>query len=440
MSFLIIRKPASGGGTPGYTDLGAGINALYKNTTANVSYTSVTKPALLANFTDPDFGTVIRRITDVVGQWSGVVSGDQPTVTPVYPTIPAWSWDEAYMILYVRGSALGNYALLNGKTYAFISWLSNLQPNDLEQWIWDSNPATPYYVYFINGTIMQRLDVRSNTTTNLHTFPHRTSWGTDPMYNYWGGLIALRDETTSQAFVFNLAAGTESTRVALGTTGDAPQMLPSGTLVYWSKSETSLGGGSFYSDGYTCDTNMGTQVRFKVNAEEHADNTLDRTTGHDIHISAQYSDENQRDAAGNPYVPTLPNGSIIKEDLVTNVVTTIIGPDNGQPYPPGDTLVSCTAFLNRDWTCVGIEGNRAITPTFLNQEIIIANHMTGDYYRVAHNRTGQGTPPHAGTTFGYWGQPNVCMSPLGTRICFPSDWNGGISIDTYVIELPSYIP
>lgn len=36
--------------------------------------------------------------------------------------------------------------------------------------------------------------------------------------------------------------------------------------------------------------------------------------------------------------------------------------------------------------------------------------------------------------------PHVNMSPRGTRIIFTSDWNNGSTVDTYVVELPSYAP
>ena len=40
----------------------------------------------------------------------------------------------------------------------------------------------------------------------------------------------------------------------------------------------------------------------------------------------------------------------------------------------------------------------------------------------------------------YWAEPHTVPSPSGTRALFASDWGGGASVDTYVIELPSYAP
>jgi hypothetical protein len=38
----------------------------------------------------------------------------------------------------------------------------------------------------------------------------------------------------------------------------------------------------------------------------------------------------------------------------------------------------------------------------------------------------------------YWAEAHAVPSPSGTRIAFASDWGNGTTVDTYVIELPSY--
>jgi hypothetical protein len=72
---------------------------------------------------------------------------------------------------------------------------------------------------------------------------------------------------------------------------------------------------------------------------------------------------------------------------------------------------------------------------FLDQEIAIANVNNGVVCRVAHHRS-------AGQEgrIGYWAEPHVNISPRGTRMIFASDWNNGTTVDTYVVELPSYKP
>jgi hypothetical protein len=52
--------------------------------------------------------------------------------------------------------------------------------------------------------------------------------------------------------------------------------------------------------------------------------------------------------------------------------------------------------------------------------------------RVAHHRSQERQD--------YGGAPHVTGSPSGTRALFASDWGDGPSVDTYVVELPSYVP
>ncbi|MBP7521280.1 MAG: hypothetical protein KA896_12675, partial [Leptothrix sp. (in: Bacteria)] len=72
--------------------------------------TAVTKPTLLGSYTDPNFLTTVRRITDAKAQFNADYA------KPVYSTMPAWNADETYLILYVPGQG---HKLFNGKTYAF---------------------------------------------------------------------------------------------------------------------------------------------------------------------------------------------------------------------------------------------------------------------------------------------------------------------------------
>ena len=79
-------------------------------------------------------------------------------------------------------------------------------------------------------------------------------------------------------------------------------------------------------------------------------------------------------------------------------------------------------------------------------QALLANVDTRQVFRVAHHRsTGNwSSAPQSN----YWAQPNVTLSPSGTRILVQSDWGDGnprapvvnpdAPVDTYVIELPGY--
>ena len=58
--------------------------------------------------------------------------------------------------------------------------------------------------------------------------------------------------------------------------------------------------------------------------------------------------------------------------------------------------------------------------------------------RLAHHRS-KGKHADDGDYPAYFGEPHVTISPSGTRLLFGSDWYDSGSVDTYVIELPSYV-
>lgn len=74
----------------------------------------------------------------------------------------------------------------------------------------------------------------------------------------------------------------------------------------------------------------------------------------------------------------------------------------------------------------------------LDQELVIAKAEEGNIKvcRIGHHRSDE-------DQVDYWGEPHAVISPTGTRVLFGSDRSGeedGESIDSYVVELPSYNP
>ncbi len=78
-------------------------------------------------------------------------------------------------------------------------------------------------------------------------------------------------------------------------------------------------------------------------------------------------------------------------------------------------------------------GNEFDGQDVLDNELLLADTNTGEVCRIAHHRSHGGNGPQ-----GYWAEPHASISPSGTRVLFGSDWGGGETVDTYVIELPAY--
>ncbi len=353
--------------------------------------TAVTKPTLLGSYTDPNFLTTVRRITDAKAQFNADYA------KPVYSTMPAWNADETYLILYVPGQG---HKLFNGKTYAFIRNLE-IDTADIEHVYWSS--TDPDLLYYPNGRALMVYHPSTNQSETLKTFAETdVSFGGDPIYGDW----------SSNLFGFQSNSGPllwwrTSGALVNGPTGTgAPQISSSGAYYV------------FGQNLYDASTNALVRA-MTINATEHGA-TGRLANGDDIWVSTQFD------------LPDGSNGNLIVENLRTGAVTTVIGEANGWDYPRVGTHVSAHAVKNPGWVAVSMTGNTEGTD-YLDREIALANVNTGVVCRVAHHRSyGQEG------NIGYWAEPHVNISPSGTRMIFASDWNNGSTVDTYVVELPSY--
>jgi len=365
--------------------------------------TPLARPAVGAAVTDPEFGTTIRRISDV---------GAGGVLKPMYSTIPAWNADESYLILYHTGDVGGRHELYDGRTYQLIRVL-DIEPADLEQVYWHtSNPDILHYVNRSQRALI-RYHVAAGTKDTLHTFacPGDVTSGNDPMFTSWDsraiGLTCRQTATQREVFAYDIGTGAEGPR--LTTTLDvAPQAGPGGAL--------------FYFMGDVLDASMTLLRSLDVGSpQEHA--SLGRlANGHDTYNAVSF---------GGNHI-----GSLVTHDLTDASARAVIGPATGYPYPPSGTHVSAVAYRRPGWVSVSSIGATPDGQAVLNNELYIADtNPGGGVCRVAHHRSwGQSGP------LGYWAEPHVVPSPSGTRLLFGSDWGGSNTVNAYVIELPSYRP
>ena len=352
---------------------------------------TVTKPALLGSYTDPQFKTTIRRITDANAQFGASYA------KPVYSTMPAWNVDETYLILYVPGSG---HKLFNGKTYAFIRNLS-ISPADIEHVYWSG--TDPDALYFPSGSTLRVYHPSSNTTETVKTFGSSVSFGGDPIYGDWASKV-YGFQGGSSGILYNVDSGVQTNGAGSGT----PRVSASGQLYVQGKNVYSVAGNTLQRT-MTLDTGEHGAIGKLAN-------------GQDFWAATQFDLSGSR------------NGNLIVYNLTTGVETAVIGQSNGWGYPRTGTHVSAHAIKNPGWVAVSMTGNPS-GQGYLDQEIALANVNTGVVCRVAHHRSyGQEG------TIGYWAEPHVNISPSGTRMIYASDWNNGSTVDTYVVELPSYKP
>jgi len=391
-------------GTNGVVDL---CNGLVQDKMAH-AMTSLAKPAVGAVVMDAEFGTRIRRITSVTAG-----AGDS-AIVPLYTTISAWNADESLLILF---NIAGQHQLYDGKTYQFMHNL-DINPPDLEQVYWDT--SNPDILYYVDGPTFTRYHVREGTKDALHSFSSicgssSVTNGSDPMFTSWDS-HRLGLACGNQMFIYD-----NSTDTVLGmkaVTGTPPaQVAPSGTLAY-------LEAGT----GQVLDTTMNLMRSLTLQAPDNHASLGRLTNGHDTWNGAVYDDGND-DAASNV-------GILVTWDLTNGTGGAVIGPKTGYPYPP-DGHVSAMAYKQPGWVFVSTYGNTT-GQGLLDLENLIANTNTGAVCRVGRHRSWGKGNTHLSEP--YWAEAHTVPSPSGTRAAFASDWGNGTTVDTYILELPSYTP
>ncbi len=372
--------------------------------------TALAKPALGQTVIDPQFGTTIRRITAVP-----VSEGAKAIIKPMYSTMPAWNIDESKLILWHRGRG---HELYDGRTYAFIRELPLESPTDIEQVLWD--PVDPDILYYPSNYNAQprfmRYRVSTNTSELVRDFGTAPTncpvdWGkvlsigSDPQYLSWEPKKIIGLKCGNTKFIYDIAAN-DTLGVKSFTTSNAPIVAPSGDLAY------------FEGDVYDIGLNL---LRSLVMTNpEHANIGRD-ANGADVYNTASFDDADP--------------GALISYALSTGSRKVIIGPKNGWPYTPSGTHISSLAFKNPGWVAVSMVGYQADGKSILDNELALANVSSGQVCRIGHHRSKAGKGP-----WEYWAEPHNVISPSGTRVLFGSDWGGSDSVDSYVVELPSYNP
>jgi hypothetical protein len=364
--------------------------------------TTLAKPALGQVATDAEFGTAMRRITSVSG------SGERAAIRPMYSPVSAWNADESRMILYsVSG---GRHELYDGKTYQFIRSL-DIAPADLEQVYWHT--SDPDILFYVDGKAFVRYHVSTSAKENVTTFSFCSgdaSNGSDPLFTSWdSGRLGLT--CGDQVFIYDIATNTVLGRKTMNE--NPAQMAPSGTLAFLSDS------------GRVTDLNLNVLRTLDI-LEPYGHSSLSRLASGEDTWNGVVFDEGPQ---GNSDI-----GSLVTFKLTDGTSRVIIGPKTGYPYPP-TTHVSGMAYRRPGWVFVSTIGEHDGS-ALLDMENLVADTNTGKVCRAGRHRSwGKDNP-----VLDYWAEPHTVPSPSGTRAAFASDWGGGSSVDTYVLELPSYKP
>lgn len=370
------------------------------------------KPAYLDTIIDPSFGTIIRRITN---------ANSGSFIVPMYSTVQAWNADESRMILYESG---GRHQLLDGFSYQFIRYLDDINPDDLEQIFWDfDNPQILYYlesgsddfiqynVATMNKQVLVNLD---DITTNCDG---SISMGNDVQMMSWDSDVFSFRCNNDRAYTYRISTGqlTEFSLINDDVSYVAPMPGASGDLFFHRKSIYDAAG-NFH---------VGLN---KSSGSEHA--CLGRmANGDDGYFAIAFAQGPDGGCIGD----------IIGHNMLTGECFPLISQSQGYEYPQSGTHISALTHKNTQggWVAASMMGYDRDGQSLLDQELVVARaDAQGNVTvcRVGHHRSDE-------DDFDYWGEPHVSISPTGTRLVFGSDWSGtedGQSVDSYVVELPTY--
>lgn len=368
------------------------------------------RPALRSPIADPAFGTRILRITDADPR-----DGRNAVIKPVYSTIQSWNADESLLLLWRRGRG---HQLYDGRTYAYLREVDLQSPRDIEQVYWD--PIDPDVLYYPSSyeaeprLMRHRVSRRTNDLVrDFRAEPTgcKVSWGAllstggDPQDMSWGPERTIGLRCGSTVFLYSISSD-QVLSLKRDAHGTAPAVACDGTLAYY--------------EGQVLDPQLNVLRSLDLaNDSEHS--SLGRAASGPVYGAVDFDGS--------------PPGSLVVHDLRTGAKKPIISRAGGWPYPPSGTHVSGVARSGPPgWFAVSVVGD-ASGACVLCQELLLANADTGAVCRVAHHRSQAKAGP-----WGYWAEPHVVLSPTGTRLLFASDWGGGPTVDTYVVELSGYRP
>ena len=364
------------------------------------------KPAYLETIIDPSFGTAIRRISN---------AGDGNVIKPMYSTIQAWNADESLMVLYDQSN--GIHQLLDGFDYTFIRNLDDIRPSDIEQVFWDFNePDVLFYVDDLSSDLIKyHIDSKEKELlVNLKTIANcddGISSGNDVQMMSWDSDVIGFRCGNSDNYAYRISTNELITFAIDDINYTAAMPGPSGDLFYHGP------------DVYDADGNISKSLN-EAKVEHSCLGVL--AGGNDAHFAIAFAEGPQGGCIGN----------IIAHDLTTGECFPVISEEQGYAYPKSGTHISAVAHKNPGWIAASMVGHEEDGQSLLDQELIVARVEKGNVqvYRIGHHRADE-------NEFEYWGEPHAVISPTGTRVLFGSDWSGaddGKSIDSYVVELPTY--
>jgi Secretion system C-terminal sorting domain len=382
------------------------------------------KPSAGAAFTDPKFGTSVRRLTDARG--GGIAS-----IVPQYSKRQAWNADQSFLLLFT-GDGTGR--LYDGTTYEFLRPLDDVGGEDV---FW--HPTNPDLLYFSFGNTLFSYNVITQSPTAVRTFDGYTWINTrgegnlsrDGRYYAFVGQTYDTDTHFKDIVVYDLILDSIVSRMVLPAVlsdFDWASISPLGNYVVVDYATADTGR---YQGIEVYDRNLNFIWQKGLGAG-HSDLAVDEN-GNEVLVMAYYDADLNR-------------GFVKKFRLADGATTSLM-----ELSPDFDLHISCRNESRREWCFIStFDAEGRLTDDSLSwlpfEDEIFALKMdgSGDVQRIAHHhskRFSPSTPDRDNSN--YWAEPHATVSRDGTRMIFGSNWRENIasdsSVDAYVVDFRSFL-
>jgi len=403
-----------------------------------VSIAPLHKPPHMRLYLDPAFTTKNRRITN---------SLDGQVHKPIGNSAQSWNSDESLLMLQSYDEdKTSKFILMDGSTYQRMGDLNISTPVDNSVYWSRENPLSVLYVSGSEDKAghLLRFDIASGTESLIKDFsPYCEQNG----FTATGGMFP---KPSSNDDLFSFQCGSESNKslvVSYRYLSDEIHTLNIGEGSRWELNQppvSTSSGEKFLFQGFTIDDTLkGSIVKLNTPDSEFPYLVSQNSAGDDV----AFQIASNTDSTECPSSDALTPGIVFKHNLQNNECNSFL--TQGEKY----TIDAAGSYLFADaehapdlaaMSSIGYGkfdhfSKDTPAPTLLSELFLINTDSTDaqEVCRIAHHRT-FGKHAQNANYEAHLGEPTLSMSPSGSRVLFSSDWYDSGSVDTYVVELPTF--
>jgi len=397
----------------------------------------INQPGQIELFLDPSFQTRTRRLTN---------STYGEVIKPINNGGQSWSADESLLILQrYRTGKPPTYILLDGNTYQEIGNLNiPAVANNAIYW----SQENPFSLMFVtdsdsNAGQLTRLDIASGSSEVVKDFePYCEELG----FTSRGGIFT-KPSAKDELFGYQCgASANKSVAISYRYSSDEVHTINVGEGTSWKLGEppiASASGNSFWFQGKNV---AGT---FEPVANESSIEFSSRPIS--VGTNNNYEDKIYQ-VANKKLLDVCQHNSqgealAVERDSRTGNCEALVSADHNYVLPPEGTNIFSGSDESRNWLALASVGygafenftNKKPAPAYFSEIFLMDKTNKDDVKvcRLGHHRT-FGKEAKNASYLPALGEPDVILSPSGTRVLFSSDWYDSGSVNTYVIELLTF--